>query len=85
MELDLGTARPLLEAWLREDIGHGDVTTGAVIPAGMLGRARIEAREPAVVAGLPLAGLCFEIVASTPLSWEAKVTDGSEVEAGEVL
>ena len=85
MELDLGSARPLIEAWLREDVGHGDVTSGAVIPSGTHGRARIEARERAVIAGLPAAGLCFELVAADPVEWSTKVQDGAHVEPGETL
>ena len=39
---------------LREDIGSGDVTTRACVPAGLRARGRFVAREPLVVAGLEL-------------------------------
>lgn len=37
-----------------EDVGTGDITTDAVIPAGMKARAAIVAKQPGVLAGMPL-------------------------------
>ncbi|HUE39646.1 MAG TPA: carboxylating nicotinate-nucleotide diphosphorylase [Candidatus Binatia bacterium] len=39
---------------LEEDIGRGDVTTAATVPAGIPGKAAIIARHRVVVAGLPI-------------------------------
>jgi nicotinate-nucleotide pyrophosphorylase (carboxylating) len=49
----------LVRRALAEDVGAGDVTTLATVPAGAVGAARILARENVVVAGLPLAELVF--------------------------
>ncbi len=45
----------LVDLALDEDIGRGDLTSEIVIEVGRQGRARIEAREPLVVCGLPIA------------------------------
>ena len=49
----------LVRRALEEDIGTGDATVLATVPASASGRARILAREPLVVAGLPLAEMVF--------------------------
>jgi nicotinate-nucleotide pyrophosphorylase (carboxylating) len=45
---------PVLRLALEEDIGSGDVTTLACVPAGRMARGRFLAREPLVIAGLEL-------------------------------
>lgn len=69
---------------LAEDIGRGDVTTAATIAAGARAFGRILARQPGVVAGLPVAALSFQVldpgVHFTPL-----VADGDAVAAGGAL
>jgi nicotinate-nucleotide pyrophosphorylase (carboxylating) len=42
-QLDLGE---IIQAALAEDVGQGDVTTAATVPAGSAGRARIMVKEP---------------------------------------
>ena len=44
----------IVRAALAEDIGAGDITTEAAIPADQRAEACIVAKEPCVVAGLPL-------------------------------
>ena len=73
----------LVERFLEEDIGRGDRTTEAVVPEDMMGRARIEAREPAIVAGLEVAKACFTALGS--VAWDPQVADGDRVEAGAVI
>jgi len=70
----------LVEGFLEEDIGRGDRTTEAVVPDDLRGRARIEAREPAVIAGLDVAHACFRLLGG--VEWEPVVADGERVEAG---
>jgi nicotinate-nucleotide pyrophosphorylase (carboxylating) len=54
---------PLVRAALLEDLGRaGDLTTDAIIPADMMTRAVIAARQPGVVAGLDLALLAFRLI-----------------------
>jgi nicotinate-nucleotide pyrophosphorylase (carboxylating) len=87
-EISPPDVRDLVDAWLAEDIGRGDVTTSAVVPAEALGRARIEAREPCVVAGMTAAALCFELTSDRferPLEFKAVVGDGGRVDGSDVI
>ena len=75
----------LVRQALAEDLaGYGDVTSQWTVPAGLPGRAVIEAREELVVCGLPLAAAVMaEVdprVAFTPL-----VQDGATVAGGDRL
>ncbi len=67
---------------LAEDLGSGDITTAALVPPGLLGKARIFAGEACTLCGLPVAALCFrERGASlSPLREE-----GEEVAAGDAV
>jgi nicotinate-nucleotide pyrophosphorylase (carboxylating) len=76
--------RAQIAAWVAEDVGRGDRTTQAVIPAGAVGRARIEAREAAVVAGLDAAVACFD-AAGGGVDLEVVAGDGSRVEASATI
>jgi nicotinate-nucleotide pyrophosphorylase (carboxylating) len=49
----------IVRAALAEDIGAGDITTEATIPADQRAEACIVAKEPCVVAGLPLVEAVF--------------------------
>lgn len=77
--------RTAIESFLAEDIGRGDRTTDSIVPKDATGRARVEAREPAVVAGLEVARLCFELLAPEAIKWHQQAQDGDQVEAGQVL
>jgi nicotinate-nucleotide pyrophosphorylase (carboxylating) len=74
----------LIRRALAEDIGRGDVTTEATIPAYVQATARIVARETGVVAGLPLAQRVFAAL-DPAIRFEAHVADGDAVEAGATL
>jgi nicotinate-nucleotide pyrophosphorylase (carboxylating) len=74
----------IVAAALREDLGHGDLTTQAVIPADARAAARIVAREAGVVAGLPVAAAVFRAV-EPALRVEACVAEGAPFAAGTVL
>ncbi|HMA51945.1 MAG TPA: carboxylating nicotinate-nucleotide diphosphorylase [Magnetospirillaceae bacterium] len=74
----------VIDAALAEDVGAGDVTSQAVIPADLEFHGVMAAREKMVLAGLPLVAEVFHRVVP-----EAKVTfqcaDGGTVEAGAVI
>jgi len=72
----------LVEAALAEDIGPGDATSEALIPAGQAGEARVEVREPAILAGMELAR---EVFARNDVAWEPSRMDGARAEAGLVI
>ncbi len=86
-ELDLSAIRPLVAAWLAEDVGRGDVTSASVIPRDAHAAARLEARERFTVAGLGVAGLCFEMAGggAAGIEWDPKVDDGHVASPGETL
>jgi nicotinate-nucleotide pyrophosphorylase (carboxylating) len=74
--------RRLVRDALREDLGaRGDVTSRALIPAGARGVGWIVANQPAVVAGLAVAGLAFQLV-SRRTRVRLLVRDGRLVPAG---
>ncbi len=88
LEISPSELSELVDAWLAEDIGRGDVTTNSVVPPTAVGRARIEAREPCVVAGMAAASLCFELVSDRferALEFKEVVGDGGRVDTSDVI
>lgn len=74
----------IVRAALTEDVGPGDVTTLATVPADATATAIMVARESLVVCGLPVAEEVFrEVSASLNLTPAAK--DGQQVAKGQVL
>ena len=71
----------LIERALAEDVGEGDVTTMAVVPAGARAHARIEQREPGVPAGLALAAAVF-LRTGPDLGWTQHAAEGEWREPG---
>jgi nicotinate-nucleotide pyrophosphorylase (carboxylating) len=77
--------RALVRLALDEDLaGIGDLTSQAIIPAGLPGQAAFVARAPGVIAGLPILPLVFDAVAPG-LQVRDLVRDGAAVRAGERL
>lgn len=73
-----------LAAWLKEDVGTGDVTTAFTIPAGHQSKGIIHAKEEGVIAGIPVAKAVFELV-DPDIIFSAYVEEGSIVSKGTVL
>ena len=69
---------------LAEDIGTGDVTTNALLPAEALGSATIVARESLIVCGTALAKEAFAQLAGRAI-FQIEIEDGMEVDAGVTL
>ncbi len=69
----------LVRRALEEDVGTGDVTVLATVPALASGRARILAREPLVVAGLPIVEMVFAAL-DPAIQVEFLARDGDVVE-----
>jgi len=84
MELTAAEIRSAVRAALKEDLGSGDVTTLATVPAAAVSVALMNAREPLVVAGLPFAKMAFQ-ERSPKVKIEALVRDGARVQAGDRL
>jgi nicotinate-nucleotide pyrophosphorylase (carboxylating) len=71
----------LVRAALAEDIGAGDITTDAAIPADQRAEASIIAKEPCVVAGLPLVEAVFTQI-DRAVAVKLLVDEGDVVEEG---
>lgn len=69
---------------LREDIGRGDVTSQAVLPADLVVRGELVTREEGVVAGLEVCKVVFGLV-DDPAKVDLAAADGEEVLAGRIL
>ncbi len=82
-EFDSRVTRIVEEALL-EDVGMGDLTTDAVVPADLPGEASFIAKEHGVIAGLHVAGLVFHLV-DPDLRLEKGIIDGNVVDAGSVF
>lgn len=76
--------RRAVRAALVEDLGTGDVTSVAVVPAGVRARAVMRARESLVVAGLALAGETFRMRGRS-VRVEMRVQDGQRAAPGTIL
>ncbi|MFN2526789.1 MAG: carboxylating nicotinate-nucleotide diphosphorylase [Actinomycetota bacterium] len=82
--LDPRQLREMVDGFLSEDIGRGDLTTQAVIPPGRHGSARIVLRGPALIAGLGAARECFAQL-SDGLPWESLYRDGEHAQPGDIV
>ena len=71
-----------LKQILAEDVGQGDVTSEAVVPAGLTVEAEVIAKEMGVAAGIEESLIFAE---SLGLSVKAEVADGDEVKSGTVI
>jgi nicotinate-nucleotide pyrophosphorylase (carboxylating) len=76
---------PMIRNALMEDLGsYGDVTTRAVIPAETTYTARLNARADAIVSGMQVARIAFQLVDAT-LDIKIHVADGQPCKFGETL
>jgi nicotinate-nucleotide pyrophosphorylase (carboxylating) len=84
----------LVEMAFEEDLGPihtdvnapaGDITTKAVIPRDLPGRAVFVARAPGVIAGLPAVELVLQTARTPLLKFEQLVADGDRVARGDRL
>lgn len=84
MSLDMEKVRALVRVALKEDIGKGDITSKLTVPKRAQALALIMAKEEAVIAGLPVAKLVYEMV-DPALVFDGLLPDGSRVEYGDIL
>ncbi len=80
--------RALIGAALDEDLGHGDLTTEATIPADLTGRGEVLAKQDLVVCGHRYAAAVFDEVTSRlggQVAYRVLVDDGTPVAKGTVL
>ena len=84
MKLSAAEIRQAIRAALAEDIGSGDATTLAIVPATATAKAVMRAREPLVVAGLDFAEATFREL-SAKVGVKKTSRDGRRVKAGAAL
>ena len=84
MELNTTWLGRAIEMALEEDVGLGDVTTQATVPADAEGTGRMWAKEPGVIAGLEVAAAVFEWL-SPEVEFIPLVEEGASVERGDSL
>jgi nicotinate-nucleotide pyrophosphorylase (carboxylating) len=73
-----------IERALLEDLGSGDVTTDAIVPAGARGVARAIAKQPLVVCGGDVFARVFYRL-DPSIRVERRIAEGSSAAAGDVL
>lgn len=84
MNWDSEYVQRLVQTALEEDIGAGDATALATIPARARGNARILAREDLVCAGLPMAERVFRTL-DPEIKMDLRVRDGDTAPKGTEL
>ncbi len=82
--LDLFLVNRLIDLWLAEDIGHGDVTALSMIDADAEGAFAMNARQPLSLAGIEVAAACFRRYDPT-LAVAVTANDGDRVQPKTVL
>ena len=77
------TLEDFISGCLLEDIGDGDHSTLACIPADATGKARLLIKEKGILSGCSVAGEVFRIIDSGMI-FEQFITDGSRISPGEI-
>jgi len=68
---------------LIEDVGDGDHTSLATIPAGTKGKAKLIVKDEGILAGVELAGEIFRLV-DTNLKLNILINDGAPIKPGDI-
>jgi nicotinate-nucleotide pyrophosphorylase (carboxylating) len=84
VKLSAAEIRAAVRLALAEDIGSGDATTLATVPANATAKAVMRAREPLVVAGIGFAETAFREL-SPKIKIEKLSCDGQKIAAGKIL
>ena len=74
----------LIKAALVEDIGDGDHSSLATIPATAIGKAHLLIKEEGIVAGVDIAEKVFDFVDSQ-IKFEKFIEDGTPVKVGDIV
>src|SRR5437667_12751257 len=81
---DEGALYSQISAFLREDLGRGDLTSQAIVARNTRARGRFIANEKMIVAGLEAAEEVF-MTLDPQQQLEAFASDGEEIEGGKVI
>ena len=81
---DLFLVNRMIDQWLAEDIGHGDITSQTMVDADARAAFNMNARQPLSVAGIEVAAACFRRY-DPEVKVEILVKDGDQVAAKTTL
>jgi nicotinate-nucleotide pyrophosphorylase (carboxylating) len=81
---DLPAVTALVNTALAEDLGAGDLTSRLTVPPGTRARARIAAKQNAMIAGIPLIRKVCD-AAGGDVDVSERLADGAQVSSGDVL
>lgn len=84
MKLSRLDVEEIIDRALKEDLDGGDVTTEAIIPDGLPGKASLLIKAEGIIAGIEIARLVFLRVDPT-LQVEILISDGTEVKPGDII
>lgn len=73
-----------IQDWLAEDIGSGDITTLALVPAAAKTNAIIHAKDSGILAGIDIARRVFELL-DKDIQFDAKLADGAALTNGSII
>ena len=73
-----------IQDWLAEDIGSGDITTLALVPAAAKTNAIIHAKDSGILAGIDVARRVFELL-DKDIQFDAKLADGAALTNGSII
>jgi len=73
----------IIDIALDEDTSHGDVTSEALIPPDLSGKASLLVKEKGVLAGIEVAGRVFQRV-DPSLAIEILIKDGAKIQPGDI-
>jgi nicotinate-nucleotide pyrophosphorylase (carboxylating) len=76
--------RKMLQSFLAEDIGSGDVTTNALAPRNLRARATLIPMEGGVLSGIEIVHEAFRIL-DPKLKWKVRCKDGQPFLPGRVI
>lgn len=73
-----------IQDWLAEDIGSGDITTLALVPAAAKTNAIIHAKDSGILAGIDVARRVFELL-DKDIQFDAKLADSAALTNGSII
>lgn len=80
--MDLSLIRPIIQSALREDIGRGDITSQAIAPSSLTGKACIIAEEEGILAGIEVAKEVFRLTSGEKVEFISQLKDKDSLKGG---
>ena len=80
--MDLSLIRPIIQSALGEDIGRGDITSQAIAPSSLTGKACIIAEEEGILAGIEVAKEVFRLTSGEKVEFISQLKDKDSLKEG---